>query len=163
MHRSAVPTLPLLVFAAALFWPIAAAAQPVMIPRIGRAPHPASETYIILKNYFSDTAVSGFTLISADSKTRTIVAKRTGIDSATWSEWAYCKMGAGSLISSMTQASVTVNAKVEPSGYSNSYVTVNADFEGAYSSLGANATTQQCISMGVLENNILAAAGVKQP
>ncbi len=163
MHRRAVRTLPLLACAAVWFWSAAAAAQPAIIPRIGRAPHPASETYIILKNYFADTAVSGFTLISADPRTRTIVAKRTGIDSATWSTWAYCKMGASSLISSMTQASATVNVKVQPSGYRNSYVTVNADLEGTYSSLGSNETTQQCISMGVLENNILAAAGVQQP
>lgn len=162
MNRSIPQSLPLLLaFGPALLWAATAVAQPAIIPRIGRAPHPAPETYIILKNYFADTAVSGFTLVSADPKTRTLVAKRTGIDSATWRQWAYCKMDPSHLIDSMQQAAATVNVKVDPSGNRNSYVRVNADLEGTYS-LGSSATTRQCISNGVLENNILAAAGVQQ-
>ncbi len=161
MNRSIPRSLPLLACGAALLWAAAAAAQPAIIPRIGRAPHPAPETYIILKNYFADTAVSGFTLVSADPKTRTLVAKRVGIDSATWRQWAYCKMGPSNLIDSMKRAAATVNVKIDPSGNRYSYVTVNADLEGTYA-LGSSATTRQCVSNGVLENNILTAAGVKQ-
>ncbi len=161
MNRSIRRPSLLLILGATLLWPVASAAQPAIIPRIGRAHHPAPETFITLKNYFADRAVSGFTLVSADPKTGTLIAKRTGIDSDTWRQWAYCKMDPSHLIDTLSEATATVNVKVEASGNRNSYVTVNADLEGTYA-LGSSQTTQQCISKGAMEGNILAAAGVTQ-
>ncbi len=161
MNRSIRRPALFLILGAILLWPIVVAAQPAIIPRIGRAPHPAPETFITLKNYFADRTVSGFTLVSADPKTGALIAKRTGIDGDTWRQWAYCKMDPSHLIDSLSEAAATVNVKVEAAGKRNSYVTVDADLEGTYA-LGSNQTTRQCISKGALEGNILAAAGVTQ-
>ena len=137
----------------------AAFAQPAIIPHLGRAPHDANATFRTLKSYFADTALSQFRLVSADPATRTIVAKRSAIDSATWTKWAYCKMSATHLIDSLNDASATVNVKIDRAGRHASEVRVGADFEGTYG-LGSNVTTQQCISNGVLEQSILVTAGV---
>ncbi len=144
---------------ATILWSGLAVAQPAVIPRIGQAPHSASETFRKLKGYFSDEAASQFRLLSADSKSGIIVAKRSGIDTRTWSEWAYCKMSPTHLLDSLDDGTVTLKIKVEGSGRHSSYVHVDADFEGTYGGLGSNQTTQQCISNGVLEQNILATAG----
>lgn len=63
------------------------------------------------------------------------------------------------LLDSLDNGGVTVKIKVEGVGRHTSYVHVDADFEGTYKSLGATQTAQQCVSKGVLEQNILAAAG----
>src|SRR2546422_8893731 len=92
---------------ATILWSAAVLAQPAVIPRIGQTPHSASETFRRLKGYFSDEAASQFHLISADAKTRTIVAKRSAIDNRSWSEWAYCKMSPTHLLDSLDDGSVT--------------------------------------------------------
>jgi hypothetical protein len=138
-------------------------AQPTVIPRIGQAPQSADQTFHKLKGYFSDAAASQFHLVSADARTGTIVAKRSGIDTKTWSEWAYCKMSPAHLLDSLDDGTVTLKIKVEGTGRHSSYVHVDADFEGTYGGLGPNHTTQQCVSQGVLEQNVLATAGASQP
>ena len=148
--------------AGVLLFALAAAiaiAQPAVIPRIGRAPHDATTTYRTLKNYFGDPAMSEFQLVRADDKRRTLVAKRGGIDSATWTKWAYCKVSTTELIYSLSDALATVNVKVESAGRHSSEVHVTADFQGTYS-LGSNQISKRCISNGVLEQNILSVAGV---
>jgi hypothetical protein len=151
------------ILGATVLWSAIALAQPAVIPRIGQSPHSANETFRKLRGYFSNEAASQFRLISADAKTRTIVAKRSAIDNRSWSEWAYCKMSATHLLDSLDDGSVTVKVKVEGSGRHSSYVHVDADFEGTYGGLGSNQTTQRCVSQGVLEQNILATAGAAQP
>jgi hypothetical protein len=136
-----------------------ALAQPAMIPRIGQAPHSAAETFSKLKGYFSDDAASQFHLLSADSKSGTIVAKRSGIDTRTWAQWAFCKMSPSHLLDSLDDGSVTVRVKVDRSGERSSYVRIDANFEGTYRGLGSTQSTQQCVSNGILEHNILATAG----
>jgi hypothetical protein len=138
-------------------------AQPAVIPRIGQAPSSASETFNKLLGYFSDEAASQFKLVKADSRTRTIVATRNGIDPGTWSQWAYCKMSPTHLLDSLDDGAVTVKVKVESAGRHTSYVHVDADFKGIYKSLGATQTAQQCVSKGVLEQSILATGGASQP
>jgi hypothetical protein len=149
--------------ATAILWSGTALAQPAVIPRIGQAPHSASQTFHKLKGYFSDAAASQFHLIWADARTGTIVAKRSGIDTKTWTEWAFCKMSPTHLLDSLDDGTVTLKIKVESSGRHSSYVRVNADFEGTYGGLGSNQTKQQCVSQGMLEQNILATAGASQP
>jgi hypothetical protein len=134
-------------------------AQPAVIPRIGRASHDATATYRMLKRYFADPTLSQFRLISADAAKRTIVARRPGIDSATWTKWAYCKVSTTELIYSLANATATVRVKVDPAGPHSSEVRVTADLEGTYK-LGSNQTSLHCISNGVLEQSILATAGV---
>lgn len=143
---------------ATILWSGLAVAQPAVIPRIGQSPHSASETFRKLKGYFSDEATNQFHLLSADSKSGTIVAKRSGIDTRTWSEWAFCKMSPSHLLDSLNDGSVTVKIKVDRSGKNSSYVRIDANFEGTYGGLGSNQSAQQCVSNGVLERNILATA-----
>ncbi len=157
------PSASVMILGAAILWSATALAQPAVIPRIGQAPHSAGETFRKLKGYFSDAAASQFKLVWADAKTGTIVAKRSGIDKETWSQWAYCKMSPSHLLDSLEDGSVTLKIKVQGSGHHSSYVHVGADFEGTYSGLGSNQTTQQCVSQGVLEQNVLATAGASQP
>ena len=148
---------------AAILWNGAVLAQPAGIPRIGQAPHSASQTFHKLKGYFSDETASQFHLVRADARTGTIVAKRSGIDTGTWSRWAYCKMSPTHLLDSLEDGTVTLKIKVEDSGGHSSYVHVDADFEGTCGGLGSNQTTQQCVSQGVLEQHVLATAGASQP
>jgi hypothetical protein len=142
-----------------ILWSACAAAQPASIPQIGQAPHDAAETFRRVRHYFSEPSLSGlFKLVSADEASHTIVAKRGGIDTQTWSEWAYCKLGPEHLLDTLQESSATVKVKVEPSDRQSSYVTVRGYFEATYG-LGASSSTTQCVSKGVLEKNVLSAAG----
>jgi hypothetical protein len=149
-----------LVLGAVLLWSASAAAQPAVIPKSGQAPRDASRTFEILRNYFSNPAHM-FTLVSADPASHRAVAKRRGIDTQEWGEWSYCKLGPEHMIDTLEDGSVIVTVKIDPAGRGASYVTVSADFEGTYG-LGSSETTTQCVSKGVLENNILEAAGAAQ-
>lgn len=166
MDRSEIPAKRFSAAAAAIIIILSnglASAQPAVIPRIGQAPRSASDTFNKLRVYFADPAASQFKLVKADPHSRTIVATRDGIDPGTWSQWAYCKMSPTHLLDSLYDGAVTVKIKVESVGRTTSYVHVDADFEGTYKSLGATQTAQQCVSKGVLEQNILATGGASQP
>jgi hypothetical protein len=142
-----------------ILWGASANAQPSSIPQIGQAPRDAAETFRRVRHYFSDPSLSGlFKLVSADEATHTIVAKRSAIDTRTWSEWAYCKLGPEHLLDTLQDSSATVKVKVEPSDRQSSYVTVRGYFEATYG-LGASSSTTQCVSKGALEKNVLAATG----
>jgi hypothetical protein len=148
-----------------ILWSGITLAQPTVIPRIGQVPHSASETFHKIQRYFSDEAASEFKLVKADPRTRTIVARRDGIDTATWTKWAYCKMSPTHLLDSLEDGAATVKVKVEGVGRHShsSYVHVDADFDGKYKSLDGTETAHRCVSNGVLEQNILATAGASQP
>jgi hypothetical protein len=118
-----------------------------------------NETYRALKHYFSDPSLSGlFKLVSADEKTHTIVARRSGIDTQTWSDWAYCKLGPEHLLDTLQDNSATIKAKIAPAGRNSSFVSVTGYFEATYGLGSSNASTS-CVSKGTLEKNILSAAG----
>jgi hypothetical protein len=153
------PTLVGILLSVAILWSAPASAQPTSIPQVGQAPRDATETFRRVRHYFSDPSLNGlFKLASADDAAHTIVAKRSGIDTQTWSEWAYCKLGPEHMLDTLQDSSATVKVKVEPSDRQSSYVTVRGYFEATYG-LGASSSTTQCVSKGVLEKNVLLAAG----
>jgi hypothetical protein len=134
------------------------AAQPAVIPRLSRAPHDAHRTYEIVRNYLSNPRNGFFSIIRADPAAETIVARRTGIDTEQWGEWAYCKLGPEQMLDSLKDASVTLTVKITSAGKVSSEISVIADFRATYG-LGSSETNTQCVSTGVLEDRILRAAG----
>lgn len=156
MRRPALAFLPALM----ILLPVLAFAQPAIIPHSSDAPQDATATYELLRNYLSDSAHTSFKLVSKDPSTHTLVAKRSGIDTQTWNQWAYCKLGPEHMLDTLTDGSVTVTVKVRPTPTRGSFVTVSADFEATYA-LGSSESTNQCISNGVLENDLLRVVGAK--
>jgi hypothetical protein len=137
--------------------PAFAIEQPRMVPRANEVPKPIDEVFARLKKYFSDPS-SNFQLVSADPKTHTIVAKQSGIPSASWSNWAFCKTGPVEMIYKYEDGAVTVTVKLEKTTKHSTFVSVSADFQGAYR-LGANENKVACESKFVLEDQILSVAG----
>ncbi len=131
---------------------------PRLIPRSEKIARPADQVYASLKKYFSDPALSRYQLVSADPKTRTLVAKMSGIDNASWNNWTFCKTGPAEMIYSYEDGRATVTVKVEETTKKTSFATVTADFEGTYT-LGSNENKIACVSKGGLEENLLAVAG----
>ena len=103
-----------------------AAAQPSLIPHLGTAPQDPARTYAIAKDYLSDP-LKPFTIVQADSA-RHVVAKRSGIDTQSWSEWAYCKLGPQQMLDTLEDGTVTLTVKISPGGGNFSNVNVTADF-----------------------------------
>ena len=157
MRRPASVVLPGLL----LLWPVFAMAQPALVPRMAQSPQEPASAYEKLRNYLADTTRSSFKLVSADPVTRTIVAKRDAIDTQTWGEWAYCKVGPEHLLDTLEDGAVTVTVKIEPSAKQGSFVSISADFEATYA-LGSSESTIQCISNGIVENELLKIAGGAQ-
>jgi hypothetical protein len=145
-------------FGALLISAASAAAQPVTIPRMARAPHDPSRTYDLVRQYLSNPQSGGMKIVSENQATHTIVAKRGGIDIQTWGEWAYCKVSAAHLLDTLEDGSATVTVNIEPAAKDSSFVKVSADFEATYQ-LGSSESTTTCVSLGILENEILQAAG----
>ncbi|MGH7950122.1 MAG: hypothetical protein ACREQF_12910, partial [Candidatus Binataceae bacterium] len=86
-------------------------------------------------------------------------ARRTAIDPATWTNWAYCETTNLQMIYNLESTSAEIEVKAEPSGKNASFVSVRSDLRGTYG-LGSDSTTVGCISRGVVEKEILTAAGV---
>jgi hypothetical protein len=133
---------------------------PRIIPHSAQIDKPLPDVFKTLESYFSDTVESKFRLVSADEKTYTIDAKQTGIDTARWTQWAACQTDAMHLIYQLSDATVTLTIKLDPSPHKTTFMTVRADFEGIYV-LGQDSTTIACKSTGTLEDNILALAGAQ--
>jgi hypothetical protein len=137
----------------------AAQAQPVIIPRLGTTQHDPDQTFSLVKSYLSDPLKGGlFSIIRADSATHLLVAKRGGIDTRNWSDWAYCKLSPSHMLDNLEDGTAEVKVKISRAGINLSNVSVSADFQGTYG-LAGNQTTAQCVSKGVLENAILKAVG----
>jgi hypothetical protein len=136
-----------------------ASAQPASVPRNGTAPHDCARTFNIIKNYFYGVPMNMFHVSKADAKSGTLVAHRSDIGSADWNNWAYCKLGPKQMLDTLRNGAATVTVTTRLSRAKSCFVSVKAEFEGTYG-LGANSTTTRCFSKGVLENQILRAAGV---
>jgi hypothetical protein len=121
---------------------------------------PLDQVYAGLDNYFSPDSMHDFQVVS---RTRTkskveIVAKRTVMDKMKWSTWAYCEVPATQMLDTLQQGNITLRVKLDRESANRTYVTVTPDFEGQYQFAG-NSTTRPCASNGVLEKDILRAAG----
>jgi hypothetical protein len=138
--------------------PAFAIEQPRIVPRANEVPKPMDEVFARLKKYFSDPSVSHFQLVSADPKTHTIVAKQASVDSASWNNWAFCKTGPVEMIYKYADGSATVTVKLEKTTKHSTFVSVAADFQGAYR-LGSNENKVACESKFVLEDQIISVAG----
>jgi hypothetical protein len=137
--------------------PAFALEQPRIVPRANEVPKPIDEVFTRLKKYFSDP-MNHFQLVSADPKTHTIVAKQSGIDSASWNNWAFCKTGPVEMIYKYEDGVATVTVKLEKTTKHSTFVSVAADFQGAYR-LGSNENKVACQSKFVLEDQIISVAG----
>ncbi len=135
---------------------------PRIVPRMYTVPQPIDVVFVRLKKYFSGSPKGNFQLVSADSKTHTIVAKLSGIDNATWSDWAFCKTGPVEMIYKYEDGTVMVTVKLDKTTKNSTFVSVSADFHAAYR-LGANENNVACDSKFVLEDQVLAAAGAPAP
>ena len=137
--------------------PAFAIEAPRIVPRMNTVQMPINEVFARYKNYFSDPATSHFQLVSADAKTHTIIAKQSGIDGASWDNWAFCKAGPMQMIFKYQDGTVTVTVKLEKTTKKSTFVSVAADFQGLYG-LGANEDKIACTSKFALEDNLLSVA-----
>ena len=150
--------LPILVLLfLATLTPAFAIEQPRIVPRANEVPNPIDEVFVRLKKYFSDP-MNHFQLVSADPRTHTLVAKESGIDSASWNNWAFCKTGPVEMIYKYEDGAATVTVKLEKTTKHSTFVSVAADFQGAYR-LGSNENKVACQSKFMLEDQILSVAG----
>src|SRR5712692_1425926 len=132
--------------------------QPRIVPRSAHVDKSIEVVFNTLKTYFSDPALSMFRLETADAAKHTLVATRSGIDTESWTNWAFCKTGVAQMIYKFDDGSAQVTVQLEASGNSATFVTVTADFEGTYKLVSAE-NKVACISQGGLEQTILTVAG----
>jgi hypothetical protein len=131
---------------------------PRIISRSERVEHPVDQVFGTLKHYFNDSSLSGFRLTSADDKSWTLIATRSGIDGENWNRWAFCKTSAQQMIYQFEDGTVTVTVQLQKAGNQSAFVTVSADFQGHYG-LGSQEATIDCVSKGSLEQDLVAVAG----
>jgi hypothetical protein len=143
----------------AAWWQFAIAQQASIIPRSGVAPDEVDTTYTRIKNYLAQPSNRLFQIVSDNPTSRTLVFKRSAIDSETWSSWAICNVETAHLLDTLEESAATVTLNVTPSASHTSLVKVSAEFDATYA-LGSLTTDVACVSKGALENQILAAAGV---
>ena len=153
-NRSIVISMLLAIIAS----PALALETPRIIPRSDRVEHPIDQVFGTLKHYFNDSSLSGFRLTSADDKSWTLIATRSGIDGENWKRWAFCKTSAQQMIYQFEDGTVTVTVQLQKAGNQSAFVTVSADFQGDYG-LGGQETTIDCVSSGSLEQDLIAVPG----
>jgi hypothetical protein len=153
-NRSIVISLLLLMTA----FPAFGIETPRIISRSERVEHPVDQVFGTLKHYFNDSSLSGFRLTSADDKSWTLIATRSGIDGENWNRWAFCKTSAQQMIYQFEDGTVTVTVQLQKAGNQSAFVTVSADFQGNYG-LGSQEATIDCVSKGSLEQDLVAVAG----
>ena len=76
--------------------------------------------------------------------------------------WELAFPGRFELLDTLEDGTVTVTVKIEPSTKQASIISVSADFEATYA-LGSKESAIQCISNGIVENELLKIAGGAPP
>jgi hypothetical protein len=107
-----------------------------------------------LKADFSGGKFGPYAIVSSDVPSRTVVAKRSNIDSAQWARWAYCRMGPLDMLDTLRDGSVTLTVSLQPATKWITWAAVKAEFTGTYA-IGTQVKQTQCTSTGVLEEDIL--------
>lgn len=138
----------------------ASAAAPESLGRSADVRRPLNQVNQALLDYFSPDSMHDFQIISRSrGKSKfEITARRTVADNVKWTQWAYCKAPAMRMLDTLQQGNITVRVKLDRESPNRTYVTVTPQFEGVYQFAG-NTNTLQCMSNGVLEQDILRAAG----
>ena len=131
---------------------------PRITSRSDKVDKPIDQVFGTLKQYFTDSSLSGFRLTNADQKTWTLIATRTDIDGANWNNWAFCKTSPEQMIYRFEGGTVSVTVELQKAGKGATFTTVSADFHGDYG-LGSQETTIACVSKGALETDLIAVAG----
>lgn len=131
-----------------------AATTPPAVAHRGQLTGQPDALFAQLKADLSGGKLGPFSVVSVDAPTRTIVARRSNIDSASWARWAYCRMGPLDLLDILRDGSVTLTVRLEPTTKWITWAVVKADFTGTYA-IGAEVKQTQCVSTGVLEEDIL--------
>lgn len=142
--------------AAAQATPVAGA--PSSIAHRGQLMGQPNALFDQLKADFSGGRFGPYVIVSTDVPRRTLVAKRSNIDSANWARWAYCKMGPLDLLDVLRDGSVALTVRLEPATKWRTWAVVQAGFTGTYA-IGAEVKQTQCVSTGVLEEDILHGLG----
>ncbi|GEM_PF-3810548 len=129
---------------------------PRLIPKSAAVSRSQRAVFASLRNYL--TAPGSCTLQSENEKTGTLVARCQAPDTQTWNRWAYCKVGAMNLLDTLQSSSAIATIKVSRSSRNASFVTVTADLNAVYA-FSSQTNNVACVSRGVLENQLLTAAG----
>jgi hypothetical protein len=139
---------------------LSAPQPPLQIVHHGEVAVPANHLFRELENRFVGGWLGAYQIVRKDPKTRTLVVRRGEIDSDNWTRWAYCKMGPLDLLDSLRDGTATITIKLEPARKT-TFTTALADFEGTYG-LASSTKTVQCLSRGVLEDELLATIAAEE-
>jgi hypothetical protein len=140
---------------------VAAAQTATRIPHRGPVAEKPRALFDRLKQGFADGRYGPYQLVSSDPKTRTIVVTRNNVDVEHWTRWAYCSVSAIDMFDSLRDGAVRLTVKLEPTTRKITYAVVWADFTGTYGIASTNKVVQ-CLSTGVLEEDILRTAGATE-
>jgi hypothetical protein len=162
-----LPTFAAIAFAALALCGATASAQtasapPLTIAHRGPITGKPDALFNQTKTSFSEGRFGLCTIVGAYPASHTLVVKRSNIDSANWARWAYCKMGPLELLDTLRDGSVTMTIQFQPTTRWITWVLVKAEFTGTYA-LGSTVKQTECISTGVLEEDILHRLGASTP
>src|SRR5258708_17973287 len=89
----------------------ASAQQSSIIPRHGVAPYDVATTYARVKNYFAQPSNNLYHVVGDNPTSRTLLVKRSRIDTETWSSWVACNVTTAHLLATLDEsvAAITVN------------------------------------------------------
>ena len=152
------PSILILILLAVIVPSALAIETPRIISRSDHVEHPIDQVFGTLKHYLNDSSLSGFRLTSADDKSETLIATRSGIDGENWNRWAFCKTSAEQMLYQFEDGTVSVTVQLQKAGNQSAFVTVSADFQGNYG-MGSREATIDCVSKGSLEQDLIAVAG----
>ncbi len=137
------------------------AQEPLSIARTAVVQRAESQVFETLKSDLSTGRAGLLELKSANQASGTLAAARDHVDSITWRKWAYCKLGPLDMFDSLQDGRVSLRVNLAAQGKTSTRVRAGADFTGVYRGFSA-AKTVRCVSLGVLEQEVLRLAGAAQ-
>lgn len=107
---------------------------------------------------FNSGRFGPYMLVNSDAASRTVIVMRSNIDSASWTQWAYCRMGPMDMLDALRDGSVMLTVRLEPATKWRTWAVITAEFTGTYG-IGYQTKQTRCASKGVLEEDILRRLG----